>query len=250
MTKNKYKSAVALIIMLIVTAYGAYHWLVDDALPAITHQDVTYGNVHNTNQSESDTVSDTDIPDYAGQPYVTIDNNDVKCGGKSTKTYIHLDELDNLGRCGVTESVLGPETLPTEERQSIGMIRPSGWPTKIGNAKYDFIEGRYVFCRAHLQAFCLSGLNAEPRNLITGTHEFNAVNMWHFEEQTLDYIKRTGHHVFYRVTPIFKEDELIARGVHMECRSIEDDKLEYNVFVFNVEPGVHIDYYTGETYAE
>lgn len=167
------------------------------------------------------------------------------------ETFINLSELDSLGRCGPAEGVVGPETLPTDKRGSIGSVKPSGWPTNgLKNNKYDFVDGKYLYNRCHLIAFSLSGINADERNLITGTRTLNIEGMWEFEEDVLYYIKNTDHHVWYKVTPVFKDDELVARGVQMQAKSLEDDDLEFNVYCFNVEPGVHIDYSNGENYAE
>ena len=231
------KKIATTIMIVAVVCYGAYMWLGEnDILP-------TEATVEN--------VSDLgEIPEYNGSPYVEVNGNKVDHKGESTETYIKLSELDSLGRCGVAEAVVGKETLPTEKRGSIGMVRPSGWPEKVGNAKYDFVDGKYLWNRAHLLAFSLTGINADERNLITGTRSMNAKYMWQFEEEVLDYINSTGNHVFYRVTPIFEGENLVASGVHMEAKSIEDNDIEFSVYVFNVEPGVVINYADGSNHAE
>lgn len=195
------------------------------------------------------TVSAQEVPKYEGEPYVEVNGNKVEYNKPYKETFINLSDLDSLGRCGTAEAVLGKETLPTEKRKSIGMVRPSGWPERVADAKYDFVDGKYLYNRSHLIAHSLSGLNAEEENLITGTRSMNAKYMWQFEEQVLEYIRDTGNHVFYRVTPVFVEDELVARGVEMEAKSLEEEGLEFHVYIFNVEDGVEIDYKTGNSKA-
>ena len=191
------------------------------------------------------------LPEYGGSPYITINSNvpnftaaDIE--RLSAETYEYYSELDSLGRCGYVEACVGTETMPTEERGSIGMIKPSGWHT----VRYDFVEGKYLYNRCHLIGFQLTGENANERNLITGTRSMNVDGMLPFEEFIADYVRKTGNHVMYRVTPIFEEGNLLANGVQMEAQSVEDDKVSFNVFVYNVQQGVVIDYATGESYAE
>ena len=156
-------------------------------------------------------------------------------------------ELDALGRCTATFAVVGTETMPTEERGSIGEVRPTGW--KMG--KYDFVDGKYLYNRCHLLGFQLTGENANVSNLITGTRYMNVEGMLPFENAVADYVHATGNHVLMRATPVFDGDDLVARGVHMMAESVEDggDGVAFNVFVYNVQPGVVIDYRTGENMA-
>lgn len=205
--------------------------------------------VNSDNTQSVATVSAQEVPKYEGKPYIEVNGNKVEYNKPYKKTFINLSDLDSLGRCGTAEAVLGEETLPTEKRKSIGMVRPSGWPERVADAKYDFVDGKYLYNRSHLIAHSLSGLNAEEENLITGTRSMNAKYMWQFEEQVLEYIRNTGNHVFYRVTPVFVEDELVARGVEMEAKSLEEEGLEFHVYIFNVEDGVEIDYKTGNSKA-
>ena len=152
--------------------------------------------------------------------------------------------MDRLGRCGPATACLGRETMPTEERGPIGMIRPSGWHT----VRYDdLIEDKYLYNRCHLIAYMLAGENDNERNLITGTADMNVAGMFPFELETANYILNTGNHVLYRVTPCFAGNDLVASGVLMEAYSIEDNGrgLSFNVFVFNIQPGIVIDYRTG-----
>ncbi len=187
------------------------------------------------------------IPEFHGKNWETINNNNPLFTAKekqSAKASIHLSEMDNLKRCGVCTAVLGPETLPKEKRGYIGMVKPSGWRI----AKYNHISGKYLFHRSHLLGYQLTGLNSDPRNLITGTQHMNVIGMLPFENRVADYIKQTKNHVLYRVTPVFKDKELVARGVNMEAYSIEDyGKLHFNVYIHNIQPGVQIDYQTGKS---
>ncbi len=189
-----------------------------------------------------------EIPDYSGEPYCIINDDIPFFSAYELKTEIweYYSPLDTLGRCGVATSVLAKELMPTEERGSIAGIRPSGWHT----VKYpDIITDRYLYNRCHLIAYCLSGENDNERNLITGTRYMNVTGMLPFENTVCDYINATGNHVLYRVTPIFLGDELVARGVQMEAYSVEDDGdgICFNVFVYNIQPDIEIDYLDGES---
>ena len=189
------------------------------------------------------------IPVYNGHLSVNINDNrpNLEKEDASTGAFIRLSELDSLGRCGTAYMCAGPETLPTEERGEIGHVRPSGWHT----VKYpEVIPDRYLYNRSHLLMYALSGLNDDERNLITGTRQLNAdqdAGMLHYENIVLDYIKETGNHVLYKVTPVFAGDNLVADGVLMEALSVEDDQVSFCVFVYNVQDGVNINYKTGES---
>lgn len=191
-----------------------------------------------------------DIPEYDGKPYVIINDNEpyFDQGDFTTKSFEEYSPLDDLGRCGVAFANIGEDIMPTKERGSIGMIKPSGWQTK----KYDFVDGKYLYNRCHLIGYQLSGENANEKNLITGTRYMNTEGMLPFENEVADYVKDTGNHVLYRVTPVFEEDNLVADGVLMEAMSVEDRGLdiEFNVFVYNVQPQVKIDYQTGKSSLE
>ena len=182
--------------------------------------------------------------------YVEIDNNtpSFTVDDATTDAFQSFSRLDWLGRCGTAYACLGPETLPTDMRGDISEIHPSGWVQNF----YDFIEGESLYNRSHLIAHCLSGQDANERNLITGTRHFNADVMEPIEAMVLDYIERTGNHVLYRVTPVFEGDELVARGVQMEALSMEDggQGVSLNVFLRNIQPGVAIDYATGNNWAD
>ena len=160
--------------------------------------------------------------------------------------YEHYSGLDELGRCGVAEACLGPETLPArgEERESISDVHPSGWHS----IRYDFIEGESLYNRSHLIGWALAAENASERNLVTGTRYMNADVMRLYEEEVADYIYNTDNHVLYRSTPVFEGDELVCRGIQVEAYSLEDDGrgIDFSVWCPNVQPGVEIDYVTGE----
>lgn len=187
------------------------------------------------------------VPAFSGDPFVEIDGNvpafsQAERSLESCEVYSPLDEL---GRCGTALALVGPETMPTEERGSIDSVKPSGWHL----AKYDIVDGTYLYNRCHLIAFRLAGENANELNLVTGTRFMNVRGMVPFEDEVADYVNRTGNHVLYRATPVFEGDELVARGIHLEAFSVEDDGMgvAFNVFVYNAQPGIVIDYATGES---
>ncbi len=191
-----------------------------------------------------------DFPTYAGEEVIQLNNNNpcVEESDLSTDEYVLLSDLDSLGRCGPATACIGPQLLATEPRGSIGMIKPSGWHT----IRYDFVDGKYLYNRCHLIAYQLCGINSDERNLITGTRYLNLDGMLAIENQVYSYVVSTGNHVFYRVTPRFSGNNLLATGVEIEAYSIEDygNGLCFHVFCFNVQPGITIDYQTGESNAE
>lgn len=190
------------------------------------------------------------IPAYNGSPSVVINNNVpfFEPGESTTDAFQKYFDLDSLGRVVLGYGCLGPELQPDKEREDISSVHPTGFE----NEKYPFVDGGMVYNRCHLIAFMLAGQNANPKNLMTGTRSMNVDGMLPYEKETDDYIERTGNHVMYRVTPIFKGDDLVAQGVLMEAKSVEDDGagLQFCVFCYNVEPGVAIDYATGENHAD
>ena len=188
-----------------------------------------------------------DVPAYSGQPYVAVNGN-VPYFTEDDLTAVSFErysDLDSLGRCGVAYASVSTDTMPTEKRGSIGEVKPTGWI----NAKYDFVDGKYLYNRCHLIGYQLTAENANEKNLITGTRYLNVQGMLPFENLTADYVKETGNHVMYRVTPIFEGDNLVASGVLMEAKSVEDegDGVLFCVYVYNVQPGVTIDYATGKS---
>ncbi|SFQ00458.1 DNA-entry nuclease [Oscillibacter sp. PC13] len=188
-----------------------------------------------------------DIPDFSGEPYVVLQNNqpDFPEADFTTASFEEYSDLDWLGRCGTAYANVGLDTMPTEARGSIGQVKPTGWQT----VKYDFVDGKYLYNRCHLIGYQLTAENANEKNLITGTRYMNVDGMLPFENLVADYVKETGNHVLYRVTPIFQDSNLVASGVQMEAISVEDDGegVCFNVYVYNNQPGVSIDYATGES---
>ena len=195
-------------------------------------------------------VSLSDIPAYSGSPYVAVNNNVPFFTNNEMKTtaFENYSSLDTLGRCGVAYANVCTEIMPTEERGTIGQVKPSGWHT----VKYDIVSGKYLYNRCHLIGYQLSAENANTKNLITGTRYLNTEGMLPFENMVADYVKETDQHVMYRVTPVFEGDNLLAAGVLMEGKSVEDngEGVLFCVFAYNVQPGVSIDYATGESSAD
>ncbi len=194
-----------------------------------------------------ESISLSEIPEYSGEPYIEINDNEPDFPEEdwSEASFESYSELDDLGRCGTAYANVGRDLMPTEKRGSIGQVKPSGWQT----VKYDIVDGKYLYNRCHLIGYQLSGENANEKNLITGTRYMNVEGMLPFENMVADYVKETGNHVLYRVTPVFDENDLVAKGVHMEAYSVEDagEGISYNVYVYNVQPGIEIDYATGES---
>lgn len=190
------------------------------------------------------------IPEYSGEPYVVINENQPGFDEKEmvTRSFESYSELDALGRCGTAYANIGQDLMPEEERGSIGHIKPSGWHT----VKYDIVDGKYLYNRCHLIGYQLTAENSNRQNLITGTRYLNVEGMLPFENMVADYIKETDYHVLYRVTPIYEADDLLAKGVQIEAYSVEDsgEGICFNVFVYNVQPGVVIDYKTGDSALE
>ncbi|OUO33966.1 DNA/RNA non-specific endonuclease [Olsenella sp. An293] len=188
------------------------------------------------------------VPEYSGSPVVAVNGNAPELTAADADGLTeYYSPLDSLGRCGVVMALVGPETMPTEERGSIGMVKPSGWHT----VRYDdLVDGKYLYNRCHLIAYQLTGENANTRNLVTGTRYMNMEGMLSYENDVADYVERTGSHVIFRAEPVFEGDELVCRGVHLEALSYEDGGagLSYNVFCYNVQPGVGIDYATGDSW--
>lgn len=199
------------------------------------------------NNSEHKTTIFTNIPDYSDEPYVEINSNKPFFTDKelTTSSYEYYSELDELGRCGVCYACIGKDLMPTEDRGPIGMVKPTGWQI----AKYDFVDGGYLYNRCHLIGYQLTGENANTKNLITGTRYLNIEGMLPFENKIADYVSSTDNHVMYRVTPIFEGDNLLADGVEMEGYSVEDKGkgIYFNVYCYNVQPNVEIDYSNGNS---
>ncbi len=233
--KNKQNSIyfiVALIIFLIVGVYEG----------KIVFQPIE-DNSNVVNQVSYDLAS---IPEYSNANYVVLNNNEPNFteSDYTTNSFERYSELDSLGRAKVAYANIGVDLMPTEERGSIGQVKPSGWHL----VKYDIVNGKYLYNRCHLIGFQLTGENANEKNLITCTRQMNTVGMLEFENKVANYIKSTNNHVLYRITPIYKDDNLLASGVVMEAYSVEDsgEGIKFNVFVYNVQDGIDIDYKTGD----
>lgn len=187
---------------------------------------------------------------YDGKPYVVINDNDPDFtdADMTTTSFERYGELDGLGRCTTAFANIGKDLMPAEKRGPIGEVKPTGWQT----AKYDNVDGKYLYNRCHLIGYQLTGENANAKNLITGTRYLNVDGMLPFENMVADYIKETNNHVLYRVTPVFSGDNLVASGVHMEAKSVEDngDGILFNVYCFNAQPGIAIDYATGDSHQD
>ena len=234
--KNKQSSIyfiVALIIFLIVGVYEG----------KIVFQPIE-DNSNVVNQVSYDLAS---IPEYSNANYVVLNNNEPNFTESDyiTDSFERYSELDSLGRAKVAYANIGVDLMPTEERGSIGQVKPSGWHL----VKYDIVNGKYLYNRCHLIGFQLTGENANEKNLITCTRQMNTVGMLEFENKVANYIKSTNNHVLYRVTPIYKDDNLLASGVVMEGYSVEDsgEGIKFNIFVYNVQDGIDIDYKTGDS---
>lgn len=190
------------------------------------------------------------IPAYSDSPYVILNNNipNFTEEDKTLDVFEFYSPLDNLGRVQTAFAMLGQELMPTEKRGDISSVKPTGWQS----VKYDFVDGGSLYNRCHLIAFQLAGENANKENLMTGTRYLNVQGMLPFENQVANYIKETGNHVLYRVTPIFEGDNLVANGVQMEALSVEDNGagVSFNVYCYNIQPGVTIDYATGNNEVE
>ena len=223
----------ALIIFLIVGVYEG----------KIVFQPIE-DNSNVVNQASYDLAS---IPEYSNANYVVLNNNEPNFteSDYTTDSFERYSELDSLGRAKVAYANIGVDLMPTEERGSIGQVKPSGWHL----VKYDIVNGKYLYNRCHLIGFQLTGENANEKNLITCTRQMNTVGMLEFENKVANYIKSTNNHVLYRVTPIYKDDNLLASGVVMEAYSVEDsgEGIKFNVFVYNVQDGIDIDYKTGDS---
>ncbi len=195
--------------------------------------------------SQKEKITLNNLPAYSGEAYVELNDNVPSFSKKdmTSKAFEKYSELDDLGRCGVAYANVCRETMPTEERGNIGMIKPSGWQT----VKYDNVDGKYLYNRCHLIGYQLTAENANEKNLITGTRYLNIEGMLPFENMVADYIDETENHVLYRVTPIFKDDNLLASGVQMEAYSVEDKGkgVSFNVYCYNVQPGIEINYSDG-----
>lgn len=222
----------------------------EDALQAIEYGLQLYEAVQSQELEEAEVVDSyniEEVEEWNGEPYIEVNHN-IPYFTDDEKTidfpYEHYEELDELGRCQYAMACVCKETMPVFERESISSVYPTGWE----NNKYDFIDGGWLYNRCHLIGYQLTAENANWENLITGTRYMNIRGMLPYENWVASYVKETGNHVLYRVTPIFEGDNLLASGVLMEGYSIEDNGAEicFCIYCYNVQPGVEIDYATGE----
>lgn len=213
-------------------------------------------NPNSTSQNSNNNITINNIPEYSGEDYIILNNNvpNFSDSDLTTTSFEEYTPLDSLGRCGVAYANICKETMPkeNEERGEIGMIKPSGWQTVRYNG---IVDGNYLYNRCHLIGWQLAGENANKKNLITGTRYMNVEGMLPFENQIDDYFEKKeneANHVLYRVTPIFEGNNLVASGVQLEAYSVEDNGngVCFNVYVYNVQPGIVIDYKTGESRLE
>ena len=235
--KKQLKKLILTILLAIVIALIGYF---------SSELDISFVTETPTNSKQVISFNLEDIPDFDGNtPYVIINNNIPEFEEKDLvqKSFEEYSDLDSLKRCGVAYACVGIDTMPTESRQAINKIKPSGWQ----NARYDFIDGKYLYNRCHLIGYQLTAENANEKNLITGTRFMNVQGMLPFENEVAEYVKKNKKHVLYRVTPIYEGDNLVASGVQMEAESVEDKgkSVLFNVYVYNNQPGVVIDYSTG-----
>lgn len=214
------------------------------AIITVLYNNYSYSNHAVNNYSKSV----LEVSPYDGSSsYVIINNNEPEFLSDDlvTRSYEFYSDLDSLGRAGVAMSSIGIDLMPTEERGNIGSVKPSGWHT----IKYDFINGKYLYNRCHLIGYQLTGENANEKNLITCTRQTNTGIMLEYENKVAKYIKETNNHVLYRVTPIYENNNLVASGIQMEAMSVEDNGagIKFNIYIYNVQDGVDINYETGES---
>ena len=253
MSKKKKKQSKINWKLIIMIAIALFLFFNRDTAPDDPEQTPSGGESSSQTEPTAPGAEGETIPDYSGSPYCVIADNlpGFEESDLTTEAFELFDALDALGRCGVTYANVCQELMPTEERGDISSVYPSGWE----NNPYEFVDGRYLYNRCHLIGFQLTGENANERNLITGTRYMNVQGMLPFENMVADHVKEEDHHVLYRVTPIFDGDNLVASGVQMEALCVEcartedeDDDFFFNVYCYNVQPGVEIDYATGENW--
>ena len=235
MKRKKRNISMLLLSLALALIIGIYTYYTDNSSAYVNNNDIT--NIK---------YDISDIDKFTGYNYIELNGNiPVFEEIDTSKSFEEYSELDSLGRAGSAFANIGVDLMPTEKRGSIGMIKPSGWHT----IKYDIVDGKYLYNRCHLIGYQLTGENANEKNLITCTRQMNTKGMLDFENKVADYIKSTSNHVLYRVTPVYKNDNLLATGVIIEAKSVEDngEGILFNVFVYNIQDGIEIDYKTGES---
>lgn len=235
MKRKKRNISMLLSSLALALIIGIYTYYTDNSSAYVNNNDIT--NIK---------YDISDIDKFTGYNYIELNSNiPVFEEIDTSKSFEEYSELDSLGRAGSAFANIGVDLMPTEKRGSIGMIKPSGWHT----IKYDIVDGKYLYNRCHLIGYQLTGENANEKNLITCTRSMNTKGMLQFENMVTKYIKDTGNHVLYRVTPVFEGNNLVVTGVEMEAYSVEDngEGIKFNVFVYNIEDGIIIDYKTGDS---
>ena len=235
MKRKKRNISMLLSSLALALIIGIYTYYTDNSSAYVNNNDIT--NIK---------YDISDIDKFTGYNYIELNGNiPVFEEIDTSKSFEEYSELDSLGRAGSAFANIGVDLMPTEKRGSIGMIKTSGWHT----IKYDIVDGKYLYNRCHLIGYQLTGENANEKNLITCTRQMNTKGMLDFENKVADYIKSTSNHVLYRVTPVYKDDNLLATGVIIEAKSVEDngEGILFNVFVYNIQNGIEIDYKTGES---
>lgn len=238
--KNNILKLILSLIAIICIAIASY------INPNISGETLTASN---NNLISENSFNIANIPDFSSNPYVIINNNEPNFNQNdfTTDSFESYSNLDSFGRCGVAFANISIDTMPgaEEERENISSIKPSGWINK----KYDIVDGGYLYNRCHLIGYQLSAENANEKNLITGTRYMNTEGMLPFENKIAEYVKDSGNHVLYRVTPIYQGENLVASGVQLEAKSVEDNGkgICFNVYCYNSQPGIKINYKTGES---
>lgn len=241
--------AILSVVLMLICATGLIAcFKPEDTVQNSVSSNETIKNDSSVSDYEDFAASLDTLPEYSGNPYVVVNDNTpfFTEADKTTASFEQYGELDSLGRCTTAYANVGKDLMPTEKRGSIGSVKPTGWQI----AKYDNVDGKYLYNRCHLIGYQLTAENANKKNLITGTRYLNVNGMLPFENMVADYIKETNNHVLYRVTPVFIGDNLVASGVLMEAESVEDngEGILFNVYCYNVQPGIVIDYATGDSH--
>lgn len=239
--KSKYNLIISIIILIMVILIGYYE----------NNYEIGNNTIQNDTQiaiNNEVSFNLNEIPDFDGKtPYVILNNNEPEFPDEdfNINSFEKYSELDSLGRCGVAYANVSKDTMPTEARGDISKVKPTGWHA----VRYDCVDGKYLYNRCHLIGYQLTAENENKQNLITGTRYLNVEGMLPFENQVAEYIKTTNGHVLYRVTPIFKDNNLVANGVQMEAKSVEDrgEKVKFNIYAYNVQPNIKINYLTGSS---
>lgn len=239
MKKRTIKKLIAFTAFLVVLFSGGY--LVQENVLSSQDTSSTAKEIYSSLEN---------IPEYSSYPYVYIGaGNSNLSETENWEIGYESYSSNDLGRCTTAEALVGIETMPTEDREDISNITPTGWENK----RYDseLVDGGWIYNRCHLIGYQLTGENDNADNLITGTRYLNIEGMLPFENEVADYVRETGNHVMYQVTPIYEGDNLVASGVVMEAESLEDDGkgIDFNVYCYNVQPGVEIDYSNGNSWA-